>query len=155
MITIPRASVMADEIANLKLTQIDRESSVLAASKLMRKSGVTELLVTDESSGMMLPLGIVTADDIVSRVVAAELDPAVLTTGDIAWPRVAGTEAQGIQSGKLSRTDDSQRGTLAVVDGDGRLIGTVRLEELIGARQPTPDFEPVHHPAGAGGPIAA
>jgi len=41
---------------------------------------------------MLLPLGIVTASDIVTRVIAAELDPAVLTAGDIAW---FGMEAAG------------------------------------------------------------
>jgi len=73
-------------------TYVDRETSVLEASKLMRNSGATELLVTGETNGMRLPLGIVTASDIVTRVIAAELDPAVLTAGDIAW---FGMEAAG------------------------------------------------------------
>ena len=35
---------LADEIAKHKLTHVDREASVLMASKLMRASGATELL---------------------------------------------------------------------------------------------------------------
>jgi hypothetical protein len=74
----------ADVAAQIMPT-IDREMSVLQASKLMRESGTNELLVTSDATGMTLPLGIVTATDIVTRVIAAELDPAVLTMGDIAW----------------------------------------------------------------------
>ena len=73
----------------MELTHIDREASVLEASKLMRTSGTTELLVVDKANGAIFAFGIVTATDIVTRVIAAELDPAVLTAGDIAWSETA------------------------------------------------------------------
>ena len=76
---------LAGEIAKYKLTHVDKEVSVLDASKLMQKSGATELLVTSITNGVFLAIGIVTANDIVTRVIAAELDPAVLTAGDITW----------------------------------------------------------------------
>jgi CBS domain-containing protein len=81
----------------VELTRIDREASVLEASKLMRRSGTAELLVVDEANGVIIAFGIVTATDIVTRVIAAELDPAVLTAGDIAWSEAAapGTKAAG------------------------------------------------------------
>jgi CBS domain-containing protein len=68
-----------------KPATVDRDVTVVEASKLMREAGATELLVTDNSTGRVRPVGIVSARDIVTRVVAAELDPAVLTAGDIAW----------------------------------------------------------------------
>lgn len=68
-----------------KLAHIDREASVLDASKLMRTSGATELLVVDKADGIAFAFGILTANDIVTRVIATGLDPAVLTTGDITW----------------------------------------------------------------------
>ena len=67
------------------LTHVDRETSVLEASKVMRKSRSSELLVVDKSHGLPFVFGILTANDIVMRVIATELDPAVLTAGDIAW----------------------------------------------------------------------
>jgi CBS domain-containing protein len=67
-----------------KLARIDCEASVMDASKLMRASRVTELLVIDESHGPVFGFAILTANDIVTRVIAAGLDPAVLTAGDIA-----------------------------------------------------------------------
>ncbi|MFN2644791.1 MAG: hypothetical protein ABR570_07360 [Burkholderiales bacterium] len=50
----------------------------------MRECHATELLVVAHADGKALPLGTVTADDIVTRVLALELDPAVLTAGDVA-----------------------------------------------------------------------
>ena len=86
---------LANEITKHKLTHVDMETSVLMASKLMRASGATELLVTGVRDGVLLAIGVVTANDIVIRVIAAELDPAVLTAGDITW--------SGLSAADLSR----------------------------------------------------
>jgi CBS domain-containing protein len=93
MLMVTRSNDLAGEIANSQLTHVDKELSVLAASKLMRESGATELLVTAVTGGVFKAIGIVTANDIVTRVVATGLDPAVLTTGDITW---AGTRARSL-----------------------------------------------------------
>ena len=68
------------------LVHIDREVSVLEASRLMSRRRVGALVVTDRGEGTVVPLAVVTAHDIVSRVLAAGLDAAVVTIGDIAWP---------------------------------------------------------------------
>ena len=132
MITIMHTTVIGGEVTNQKLTHVDREASVLEASKLMRKSGAVELLVTDETNGKLQPLGIVSASDIVKHVVAAGLDPAVLTAGDIAWPGMPTSETQANDADRLQHFRESKEEAMAVMDGDGRLVGTVRLEELIG-----------------------
>ncbi len=99
---------LASEILKNRLTHVDREVSVVEASKLMRKSGATQLLVTGDSNGTFLAIGIVTANDIVTRVIAAELDPAVLTAGDITWSGMAGTERiGGKRSSDTARLRDS------------------------------------------------
>src|SRR5450631_3919232 len=80
------ADVRDGKIVSDLLIHVDHEASVLEASKLMRKSGATTLLVTGEANGVLRPIGLVTANDIVTHVVAAVLNPSVLTTGDIARP---------------------------------------------------------------------
>jgi len=132
VITILDSNLMGGEIINHQLTQVDREASVLEACKLMRKAGTTELLVTDKGSGMLRPLGILTANDIVKRVIAAELDPAVLTTGDIALSGIIATASTDSDAESLRSTQRNNCEALAVMDSDGRLVGTVRLEEVIG-----------------------
>lgn len=89
---ILQTTFLAGETTKHNLPHVDREASVLEASRLMRMSGTAELLVTHEAGGRLVPVGILTANDIVTRVIAAGLDPAVLTAGDIAW--AASSDAQ-------------------------------------------------------------
>ena len=52
---------------------------MLEASRVMRECDAAEVLVASDGG----PLGVLTARDIVVRVLAVGLDPAVLTAGDI------------------------------------------------------------------------
>jgi CBS domain-containing protein len=143
MIMIQNADLMGSEIINHKLTHIDCAASVLEASKLMGKSGAAELLVTGEASGQLVSIGIVTASDIVTRVVAAELDPSVLTIGDITWTGVPGTDstdARQVEREELAHETSDE--ALAVLDGDGRLVGTLRLHECIAMYSSHPESAP-------------
>ena len=130
MITIHHADIIGGEIMNHKLTHIDREASVLEASKLMRKSRTTELLVTDKARGTLRPIGVVTASDIVTRVMAADLDPAVMTVGDIAESGIAAKDTIDSDTGWIWRAQEQNNEALAVLDGDGHLVATLRLDEL-------------------------
>jgi len=143
MIMIQKTDIKGSEIINHKMTHIDGAASVLEASKLMRKSGTAELLVTCKSCGQMVSLGIVTASDIVTRVVAAELDPSVLTIGDITWTGVPGTDsidARQVEREELAHETSDE--ALAVLDGDGRLVGTLRLDECIAMYSSHPESAP-------------
>jgi len=65
------------------MVSIDGTASVAVASKLMREADVDELVVTQTIAGLSVPTGIVSARDIVVRVVGLELDPALFTVGDV------------------------------------------------------------------------
>jgi len=131
-----QTNVSNHEIPTRQLTYINREASVLEASKLMRKSGATELLVAEETDGMLLPLGIMTANDIVMRVIALGLDPAVMTAGDIAWPvRESSDASQRYAAGILPAQEGSGE-TLSVLDVNGRFVGTVGFDRIEGIRSP-------------------
>ena len=60
------------------------EASLVETSRLMRERGAMQVAVIAEVDGKARTVGIVTARDIVTRVVALGLDPEVLTAGDIA-----------------------------------------------------------------------
>jgi CBS domain-containing protein len=77
------------------LTHVDRELSIAEVSRVMSRCGAEELLVTDLAEGALVAVGVVSARDIVTRVVAAGLDPEVLTAGDIAWSDAAGSWSTG------------------------------------------------------------
>ena len=134
MITIPQTAVAGGKIINHELTHVHREASVFEASRVMRKSGRTELLVTDEVDGKLVPLGLVTANDIVMHVIAAGLDPTVLTAGDISWPGMPAANTEESDAVRLWFFQAHKEEAIAVLDGDGRLVGTVKLDGLVRKR---------------------
>ena len=106
MIVIVDSENLASEIATHKLTNVDRNTSVFEASKLMRNTGTAELLVTRQTGGNLLALGVVTASDFVTRVMAAGLDPSVLTAGDIAGFATADTRKAIHEGGNRSPSEE-------------------------------------------------
>src|SRR3981081_1585417 len=97
----------------------------------MRNFQVEELVVTDGPTHSLVPVGIVSARDIATRIVAAELDPAVLTVGDIAWLEASGAEAPAALPYRLRLRLAAGRRILPVLDGTGSLAGVVSLDELL------------------------
>ena len=68
---------------------IDREATIEEASRVMRDQRVDALVVTETSEGTPVAAGIVSAHDIVTRVIAVGLEPSVVTAGDILWNHAA------------------------------------------------------------------
>jgi CBS domain-containing protein len=120
-------------VARRRPVCIDREAAVAAASRLMREQRVEEVVVTERSDGKAIPAGIVSARDIVTRVVALNLDPAIITVGDILWTRpVAVHLSDGIPE-TLERLCAAGSEALPIVDGEGRAAGVISMEDLLQA----------------------
>jgi CBS domain-containing protein len=119
------------ELSKRRLAYVDRELSILDASRLMRTSGAAELLVTDPGDGTLLPVGVITARDIVTRVVAAELDPTVLTAGDISWSDPPAATAPTAETLQLKESGDGT--VFAVLDSAGAVAGMLTLDEMVKA----------------------
>ena len=119
------------EIAIRQVVIASRETSVLEAAKLMRQHHVGDVVVTDQSGGKCVPVGIVTDRDIVLEVLAQELDATRLAIGDIMAPDlVTISEREGVfQTIKLMRAKGARRAP--VVDSAGALVGIVSLDDLI------------------------
>ena len=110
---------------------VDSQTTIVAASKLIRSFKVEELVVTDRPGRYLVPVGIVSARDIVTRIMAAELDPAVLTTGDISWAETTAGANAASDSLRSLLTGGSR--ILPVLDCTGGLTGVVSLDELLRA----------------------
>jgi CBS domain-containing protein len=119
------------EIAIRQVVVASRETPVLEAAKLMRQHHVGDIVVTDQSGGKCVPIGIVTDRDIVLEVLAQELDAARLTVGDIMTnDLITVNEQEGLfQTIKLMRARGARR--VPVVDSSGALVGIVSLDDLI------------------------
>ncbi len=108
-----------------------RETTAQAAAKLMRHYHVGSLVVIDDNEGRRRPVGIVTDRDIVVEIYALDLDPNVITIGDIMTTElVTVPESFGVmETTQLMRMKGVRR--VPVVDGDGNLIGIVAVDDVL------------------------
>ncbi len=119
------------EVCNREVVCASRDTTVQAAAKLMRHYHVGSLVVVDEVSGKRIPVGIITDRDIVIEVDATELDPKVITVGDIMVPELATVpESEGVlETMEVMRFKGVRR--LPVVGSDGQLAGIVTIDDLL------------------------
>lgn len=114
-----------------EVVAVRREITIAEAAALMRLHHIGDLLVLDEVDGHPTPIGIVTDRDIVVGVVAACLDPAALTVGDV-------MQSPLVTLGEAETCDDAIRlmalhgvRRMPVVDGDAHLVGVITLDDLL------------------------
>jgi CBS domain-containing protein len=121
------------QICNREVVFTTRDTTVQAAAKLMRQHHVGTVVVVDDANGRRVPVGIVTDRDIVVEVCAVDLNPNVITVGDIMAPELLTVrEGEGLlQTVEIMRYKGVRR--LPVVDRDGNLTGIVSVDDLLEA----------------------
>lgn len=119
------------EICNRKVVVMQAEESVAEAARLMRDQHVGSVLIVDEQDGKRVPVGIVTDRDLVVEVIAPELDPEVITVGDIMMTgfAVVKEETGVFEAIQYMRAKGVRR--LPVVDIEEKLVGIVTLDDLL------------------------
>lgn len=109
------------------------ETTVQAAAKLMRTHHVGSLVIVALQDGRRRPVGIVTDRDLVIEVIALDLEPHVLTVGDIALPGLVTVwEGEALQVAADIMSNDCIR-RLPVVSDSGDLVGIVSFDDLLAA----------------------
>ena len=109
-----------------------RETTVASAAKMMREAHVGSLVVVDQAAaGGRVPVGIVTDRDIVVEVTATELDPRVITVGDIMRSGLATAR----ESDSVREVLDTMRAKgvrrMPITGEDGQLAGIVTVDDLL------------------------
>ena len=119
------------KICNRKVVVMQAEESVAEAARLMRDQHVGSVLIVDEQGGKRVPVGIVTDRDLVVEVIAPELDPEVITVGDIMMTgfAVVKEETGVFEAIQYMRAKGVRR--LPVVDIEEKLVGIVTLDDLL------------------------
>jgi CBS domain-containing protein len=112
---------------------IDRDATIVAASRLMRDQRVGELVVTEALQGKLIPSGMISAREIITRVLALELDAAVLTVGDICWSGPTSVRFTDTLPEALERLYSTGNEALPVVDGEGGVAGVVAMDDILQA----------------------
>lgn len=119
------------EICKREVVIVKLDDSVLEAARLMRLHHVGDVLVVEGRGDGRVPVGIVTDRDIIMEIVAPELDPRVITVGDImALDFFTVKESTGIfETIQYMRSKGIRR--LPIVDDHGGLVGIISLDDLL------------------------
>ena len=118
------------EICIREVIICNRTINVLEVAQLMRRYHVGDLVIVDESGGKRFPVGLITDRDIVTSVIAAQLDPTTITAGDlISREIVVVREDQGVfETIEHMRVHGVRR--MPVVDQQGALVGIIAVDDL-------------------------
>ncbi len=119
------------ELCQRDIVAVGRDDTAFKAAELMRQNHVGDVLVVEKKHGITTPAGIVTDRDIVIEIVATDLDPHVITVGDIMLPHLCtiDEDAEIFAAIKLMTGKGIRR--LPVTDKDGSLIGILTLDDLL------------------------
>ena len=119
------------EVCSRSVTIAFRRTTLTGAAKLMRENHVGSLVVVDETGGLHVVVGLLTDRDIVTAVVAAELDPVTLRVEDVmSIDLVTAREDDSlIDVMRTMRRKGVRR--VPVVGGQGELIGLISLDDVL------------------------
>lgn len=117
-----------ERICNRKVVIASRGETVREGARRMEARNVGSLIVLDRDER---PAGILTDRDIALRCVAADLDADDTTIGDIMTSPVETVPADTPVEEALRMMNAAAARRLPVVDGEGRLIGILALDDVL------------------------
>jgi CBS domain-containing protein len=119
------------EICTRSVTIALKGTALNGAARLMRENHVGCLIIVEESGGLRIVVGVLTDRDIVTSVVAADLDPSSLLVEDVMTTDLvtAREEDSLIDLMHTMRRKGVRR--IPVVGGQGELIGVVTLDDVL------------------------
>jgi CBS domain-containing protein len=119
------------EICTRAVTIAFRRTPLNGAARLMRENHVGCLVVVDEVAGQRIVVGVLTDRDIVTAVVAADLDPSTLLVEDVMVTDLvtAREDDSLIDLMRTMRRKGVRR--IPVVGEQSELIGVVTLDDVL------------------------
>lgn len=110
----------------------NRDTKIDEVAQLMRQHHVGNVVVTEESKGKTVPVGIITDRDIVTSVIALKLDPTIFSADDLISRKIITVpENLGVfETIQEMRRHGVRR--MPVLDQEGALAGIISIDDLIG-----------------------
>lgn len=119
------------ELCNPFVVTAQRATPLADAARLMREHHVGSLVVVDETGKGRVPVGVVTDRDIVVAVVAREVDPRTLTTGEVMTTDLATVRPEDPVEVALRLMRRRGIRRVPVVSDAGMLMGIVTLDDVL------------------------
>ena len=126
-----REMMSAGDICNRIVTVGERKMPLVEAAQLMRERHVGCLVVVDETGSGRVPVGMLTDRDIVTMVVAKELDAAQLLVEDVMSAEVSTALVDDSIKNLLEIMKRKGLRRLPVVTPGGVLEGLITLDDLL------------------------
>jgi len=131
-----------------------RDASVSDIARQMRDGQAAEVVVVEVRAGKIYPVGILTEQDIVRRVVAANVDPGRVTAGELLVERLETALDSELVYDAIWHMRSRRIRHLVIVDAHNALIGMLRASdvseflasELIEVSRVAPHRPPPAHP---------
>jgi CBS domain-containing protein len=119
------------DICILDVVTCNRGARIDEVAQLMRQHHVGDVVVIEESGGKQVPVGVITDRDIVTSVIALQLDPTVFSAGDLICRKVVtAREDLGVfEAIQQMRKHGVRR--MPVLNQAGALAGIVSIDDLI------------------------
>jgi CBS domain-containing protein len=121
----------AGDVCNRIVTIAERKMNLVEAAQLMRDHHVGCLVVVDIAGAGRLATGILTDRDIVTAVVAKELDPRKLLVEDVMSTEVVTVLEQDSILDLLATMRRKGLRRIPVTSTQGALVGLVTLDDLL------------------------
>ena len=122
----------AGGFCNRIVTVAERSLSLVQAAQLMRDHHVGSLVVVDETGAGRLVVGMLTDRDIITAVIAQEVDPATLVVEDVMTSEVVSALEDDSLMDVLGLMRRKGLRRVPVTSADGVLQGLITLDDLLG-----------------------
>ena len=134
-----------------------RDATAADIARQMRDGQLAEVVVVEVRSGQTCPVGILTDQDIIRRVVAANIDPSRVTAGELIVEKLETTLDSELIYDAIWHMRSKRIRHLVIVDANDALIGMLRAAEIseflaselievsrIAPHRPAPVHRPAH-----------
>lgn len=120
------------EICNRTVVIISRDESALEAARLMRQHNVGDVIVVNDVNGVNQPVGIVTDRDLAIEIVAQEVDPESVESGDLFLrSKLVTTSVNDNIETVLNKMKSNGVRRIPVVEDDGSLAGIITMDDML------------------------
>lgn len=119
------------EYCTRNVVYIGINESPLDAARLMREKNVGCVVIVNEETTKLVPVGILTDRDIAIEIVAEEVDPSAVTVLDVFCGTLITVNAQDDLDESLNLMMRKGVRRVPVVDYDGALIGIIAIDDYL------------------------